>query len=98
MTAPPLQASELSRSYGRLVALEGLSLTVAAGECVALIGANGSGKSTAVRAIAGADLLATPTGSLPVTGSDASSMLTLAMALLAAGVALTIVRRRHPAN
>jgi ABC-2 type transport system ATP-binding protein len=50
---PPLQTSGLSRSYGRLAALEGLSLTVAAGECVALIGANGSGKSTAVRAIAG---------------------------------------------
>ena len=53
MPDPPLVVSGLSRSYGRLVALEHLSLAVAAGECVALIGANGSGKSTAVRAIAG---------------------------------------------
>jgi ABC-2 type transport system ATP-binding protein len=68
MTAPPLQTSELSRSYGRLVALEGLSLTVAAGECVALIGANGSGKSTAVRAIAG--LLEPSDGTVRVCGHD----------------------------
>ena len=49
----PLETSGLGRSYGRLVALADLSVSVAAGECVALIGANGSGKSTAVRTIAG---------------------------------------------
>ena len=49
----PLEAVGLRREYGRLVALAGLDLTVEAGECVALVGANGSGKSTAVRAIAG---------------------------------------------
>jgi ABC-type multidrug transport system ATPase subunit len=49
----PLETDALSRSYGRLVALQGLSVAVAPGECVALIGANGSGKSTAVRAITG---------------------------------------------
>jgi ABC-2 type transport system ATP-binding protein len=58
----------LSRSYGRLVALAGLSLTVAPGECVALIGANGSGKSTAVRAIAG--LLEPSEGDVRVCGFD----------------------------
>jgi ABC-type multidrug transport system ATPase subunit len=50
------------------VALAGLSLTVAAGECVVLIGANGSGKSTAVRAIAG--LLEPSEGSVRVSGFD----------------------------
>jgi ABC-2 type transport system ATP-binding protein len=49
----PLETDALRRSYGRLVALQGLSVAVAPGECVALIGANGSGKSTAVRAITG---------------------------------------------
>jgi ABC-type multidrug transport system ATPase subunit len=65
---PPLETAGLSRSYGRLVALARLDLTVAAGECVALIGANGSGKSTAVRTIAG--LLEPTGGSVRVCGDD----------------------------
>jgi ABC-2 type transport system ATP-binding protein len=64
----PLDARSLARSYGRLVALAGLDLRVEAGECVALIGANGSGKSTAVRAIAG--LLEPTGGSVRVCGFD----------------------------
>ena len=64
----PLEANALTRSYGPLVALAGLSLNVAAGECVALIGANGSGKSTAVRSIAG--LLEPSDGSVRVCGFD----------------------------
>ena len=66
--ATVLEADALSRSYGRLVALHELSLTIAAGECVALIGANGSGKSTAVRMIAG--LLEPTGGSVRVAGAD----------------------------
>jgi ABC-2 type transport system ATP-binding protein len=64
----PLEISRLSRSYGRLVALAELSLTIAAGECVALVGANGSGKSTAVRTIAG--LLEPSAGTVRVAGWD----------------------------
>jgi ABC-2 type transport system ATP-binding protein len=64
----PLRTSALRREYGRLVALAGLSLTVGPGECVALIGANGSGKSTAVRAIAG--LLEPTRGTVRVCGRD----------------------------
>jgi ABC-2 type transport system ATP-binding protein len=66
--AVPLETSELGRSYGRLVALQGLSLAVAVGDCVALIGANGSGKTTAVRAIAG--LLEPSGGTVSVCGWD----------------------------
>jgi ABC-2 type transport system ATP-binding protein len=65
---PPLETTGLRREYGRLVALAGLDLSVAAGECVALIGANGSGKSTAVRAIAG--LLEPTAGTVRVCGHD----------------------------
>jgi ABC-2 type transport system ATP-binding protein len=65
---PPLETTGLCRTYGRLVALAELDLTVARGECVALIGANGSGKSTAVRAIAG--LLEPTEGSVRVCGHD----------------------------
>ncbi|WP_259315105.1 ABC transporter ATP-binding protein [Capillimicrobium parvum] len=68
MATAPLQVDSLSRSYGRLVALADLSLTVHAGECVALIGANGSGKSTAMRTIAGQ---LTPTsGTIRIAGLD----------------------------
>src|SRR3954447_9131426 len=63
-----LEAAGLRRPYGRLVALAGLDLTVSAGECVALVGANGSGKSTAVRAIAG--LLEPSAGTVRVSGHD----------------------------
>jgi len=66
--AAPLETTGLRREYGRLVALAGLDLTVGPGECVALIGANGSGKSTAVRAIAG--LLEPTGGSVRVCGHD----------------------------
>ena len=65
---PPLETTRLRGTYGRLVALAGLDLTVQRGECVALIGANGSGKSTAVRAIAG--LLEPTDGSVRVCGHD----------------------------
>ncbi len=40
-------------SYGAIRALQGVSLTIQAGEIVTLIGANGAGKSTTLRAISG---------------------------------------------
>ncbi|MCW3015672.1 MAG: transporter ATP-binding protein [Solirubrobacterales bacterium] len=68
MSAAVLQARGLTHSYGRLDALAALTLDVRPGECVALIGANGSGKSTAVRIIAG--LLAPTSGSVRIAGAD----------------------------
>jgi ABC-2 type transport system ATP-binding protein len=68
VTAAPLEVAGLRRAYGRLVALAGLDLHVDAGECVALVGANGSGKSTAVRTIAG--LLEPSAGTVRVCGHD----------------------------
>jgi ABC-type multidrug transport system ATPase subunit len=55
-SAPPLlQLSGVSRRYGPRTALEKIDLTLAAGECVALLGHNGSGKSTLLRIAAGRD-------------------------------------------
>jgi branched-chain amino acid transport system ATP-binding protein len=48
-----LEVDGLSVSYGQRRALETVSLSVAEGEIVTLLGANGSGKSTTLRAISG---------------------------------------------
>ena len=48
-----LQLENVVLNYGKIEALHGLSLEVAAGEVVALIGANGAGKTSTMRAISG---------------------------------------------
>ena len=48
-----LEINDLTVKYGAINAVQGLSLTVGEGEAVALLGANGAGKTTAVEAIAG---------------------------------------------
>jgi branched-chain amino acid transport system ATP-binding protein len=56
--APPpapaaLEVEGVSVSYGKFVAVESVTLSVRAGECVAVIGPNGHGKSSMVTALAG---------------------------------------------
>ena len=48
-----LEIRDLHVSYGGIRALKGISLTVEEGQIVTLIGANGAGKSTTLRAISG---------------------------------------------
>ena len=55
-------------AYGGIIALKGISLQVKAGQLVALIGANGAGKSTTLRAISG--LVAPSSGSLFFEGDN----------------------------
>ena len=45
---PPLQIRRLRKSYGDVVAVDGLDLEVQAGECFGLLGPNGAGKTTTI--------------------------------------------------
>jgi branched-chain amino acid transport system ATP-binding protein len=53
MSAPLLAMEDVHTAYGLSQVLFGVSLRVAAGECVALLGRNGVGKSTTMRSIMG---------------------------------------------
>lgn len=61
-----LVVSGLGRRYGDFDALRDLDLRLAGGECVALVGRNGSGKTTAIRTIAG--LMRPTSGTVAVDG------------------------------
>jgi branched-chain amino acid transport system ATP-binding protein len=67
-----LQLENVNVFYGAIHALRNVSITVNAGEVVTLIGANGAGKSTTLRAITG---LLTPTsGRVVFEGEDISGV------------------------
>ncbi len=68
----PLVAEDLTKEYDDLVALRSFDLTCRAGELVALVGHNGSGKSTFLRLAAG--LLDPSAGEVRVAGVPAGSI------------------------
>ena len=63
-----LELADLHVRYGNIRALQGVSLTVAQGELVALIGSNGAGKTTVLRTISG--LLRPSDGTIAFEGAD----------------------------
>jgi branched-chain amino acid transport system ATP-binding protein len=63
-----LHVNDLRVSYGGIEVVHGVSLDVAAGECVALIGANGAGKSSTLKAICG--LVPASAGTIRFEGRD----------------------------
>jgi branched-chain amino acid transport system ATP-binding protein len=67
-----LNVSEIFVQYGRSRILEGVSLTVAQGECVSLLGSNGAGKTTTLRTISG--LLKPVSGRTQFNGADLAGM------------------------
>ncbi|MEH0826932.1 MULTISPECIES: ABC transporter ATP-binding protein [Micromonospora] len=67
-----LEIEDVSLLYGRIQALHGISLTVDEGEIVALIGANGAGKSTTMRAISGIRPVAS--GKIKFAGEDITKL------------------------
>jgi ABC-2 type transport system ATP-binding protein len=66
--APMITISQLSKRYGNILAVDALSFTVAAGEVLGFLGANGAGKSTTMRMIAG--FVAPTSGTISVCGHD----------------------------
>ena len=67
-----LELDNITLLYGHIEALHGISLTVGQGEIVALIGANGAGKSTTMRAISG--LRPIGQGAIRFDGEDISRL------------------------
>ena len=67
-----LELRDIHVSYGHVPALRGISLTVEKGEIVALIGANGAGKSTTLRAIQG--IMAPLKGNIYWNGEDITNL------------------------
>src|ERR1044072_2776835 len=63
---PLLELSNVAAGYGAFQALFGVSMTVNAGEAVAVIGANGAGKTTLLRVISG--LLPATAGTMTMEG------------------------------
>lgn len=64
----PIDVSGLVKTFGRVQALDGLDLTVRAGEVHGFLGPNGAGKSTTIRALLG--LLRTDAGVVRLLGGD----------------------------
>jgi len=63
-----IEVSELTKDYGTVVAVKGLSFTVGKGEIVGFLGPNGAGKSTTLRVLAG--FLGATSGRVCIAGHD----------------------------
>ena len=83
-----LKVTDLRVSYGGIEALRGISFEVEQGQIVTLVGANGAGKSTTLRAISG---LVRPAGGTiefegqDITGKDAQKIVSAGIAMVPEG-------------
>src|ERR1051326_5078259 len=66
--APVIELNNLTRRYGKLEAVNGLSLTVRAGRCYGFFGRNGAGKTTTIKCLL--NLLKPTSGTVRVFGLD----------------------------
>jgi ABC-type branched-subunit amino acid transport system ATPase component len=85
---PVLEVDAVDFAYGQLQVLFGVSLTVAPGEALALLGTNGAGKSTILRVIAGLERPAAGTvrfGGEDITGEPAERLAARGLVLVPGG-------------
>ncbi|MEI7695347.1 MAG: ABC transporter ATP-binding protein [Chlorobium sp.] len=68
MSEPVIHTDKLTKRFGDFVAVDALSLTISGGEIFGFLGANGAGKTTAIRMLTG--LLAPTSGKATVAGFD----------------------------
>ncbi len=68
MSAPVIQVSELTKTFGPVVAVDSISFAVAEGRTVGLLGGNGAGKTTTLGLLLG--LLLPTSGAISVFGED----------------------------
>ena len=68
MTEPAIVTRELTRRFGTFTAVDHITFSIAAGEVFGFLGANGAGKTTAIRILTG--LLAPTSGDARVAGHD----------------------------
>ncbi|HEX8850988.1 MAG TPA: ABC transporter ATP-binding protein [Gemmatimonadaceae bacterium] len=71
MSEPAIVAEGLTRRFGSFIAVDAISFTVERGEVFGFLGANGAGKTTAIRMLTG--LLAPSAGSARVAGHDVAT-------------------------
>ncbi|MGB6536897.1 MAG: ABC transporter ATP-binding protein, partial [Xanthobacteraceae bacterium] len=84
MAEPLLDVADIETSYGLSRVLFGISLSVAAGEMVSLMGRNGMGKTTTVRSIMG--LTPPAAGSIRFAGTDIRALPAYRIAKLGLGL------------
>jgi branched-chain amino acid transport system ATP-binding protein len=71
-TTALLDVKDLTVAYGRIEAVRGITLSVGAGEFVSIIGSNGAGKSSTMRAIAG--VIRPSGGTVSLAGTDVTRL------------------------
>lgn len=71
MNEPAIVTESLTRTFGSLTAVDGINLSVTAGQFFGFLGPNGAGKSTTIKMLTG--LLAPTTGRIRLLGTDFAS-------------------------
>ena len=82
-TVAPIAVSQARKTYGKMVALDGVTLSVAPGRIHGLVGPNGSGKTTLLNAISG--LIRLDGGSVVINGTATAGLPASAIARLGVG-------------